>query len=1202
MSLSIENLGQTDVVDPWVVVNGRRDWFSVDTLLAETLHDGMSDREKAFAIWSVFKDNFYHYNAAEGQLLNGVIHSDLYDPIKNLNIYENSGCSCHAINLATLWQAAGLNAEVWNFAYTHWISQVFYDGQYHMLDADMRVFYPRPADGAVASIEECIADRYLIKCTHCYGDFARTDPQDDLAHAGWYLDRNSGNPYQSLQGHTMGMRLRPGESIVRRWSNAGKFHDNSRHVASLPKFANGQLIYHPDLSSPTCLAGAENAVNFRLDRESGSLCAEKAGRPARLVYRVRAPWVIVGGRVACAFEVAPPGGSVALRFSYTGEHWWELHAGEAEEGALDVALDRYIATKHTNARYEYLLAIEVSPTADPRGVRLSSLEIVTDLQMSLQSLPALALGDNTVVYRDHSPGPRHIKVTHEWRESDANKLPRRVSELTGPDELRREAERLRGKTDDAVARSQLALIEGRIARLEEEGSWLARLGRIDAQSEELIADGVPEWAVAQREALAKYVLWIHWWIEHQQPDGQFGGGWEDDVELVCGWPLACLAASDKRTFDSLALLAHGVWSWGPISRHGYSTYTDVEHSAEDTSYSQPRMVVLDYGNPLYLDRCRKTTLIVARESMGENDRGRLQFRSSFFGYRADQPAIGEERPFDIPECAKALKPGLAVLWHDPAGTHGEDGQIREIILRYADTWVEAAMSPRKGGTPGLLPAKIDFPSGEPSGECAWIPVMRALHYHLLGCYQLTGDARYLQPIEALIREYVANRSVRDIPFTPQWRGHEHAGALSQLAVIASLWRILTDDDRFDAHFERWSRRMAAAMGPRCESYHFLDRAADDIWIREPIDVGAFRLPRLAIGPQFYVGWLASQDKGLLTAGCRNLSCDLSDQWGPLTSWFYDKSESRVTSNDHLAHSIQTAATMLMLMYTGGSGPIEARYPHLAVSWGRTTPDFAALVLEQSATHLKVLACNLEPAPRQVTMRVYELQPGTYTLRTGADADGDDRIDGTPNERVVPIRRHSPLTLDLPSRVMEVIELDHKDAQPDLPAAPPATVTFPQPDLVWRPDLREQPFLEEPTSPPLSAKGPFTVVARFVCEQGGHEQVIVGNAADRGYHGFALSLTEDNLPQFVVRYHAVVNLARASDPIPIGRPVTLAGVFTGAEQKLYISGRLAAKVANKHYTPSTGPLMIGAAWSKAPVLRFSGSIDEVAFFGRAVEPQ
>ena len=37
MYVAIENLGETDVENPWVVANGQRDWWSVETMAREIL-------------------------------------------------------------------------------------------------------------------------------------------------------------------------------------------------------------------------------------------------------------------------------------------------------------------------------------------------------------------------------------------------------------------------------------------------------------------------------------------------------------------------------------------------------------------------------------------------------------------------------------------------------------------------------------------------------------------------------------------------------------------------------------------------------------------------------------------------------------------------------------------------------------------------------------------------------------------------------------------------------------------------------------------------------------------------------------------------------------------------------------------------------------------------------------------------------------
>lgn len=49
--LVIENIGDTDIINPRIVVNDRRNWFSADDILAGIFKPGMTDAEKAMAIF-----------------------------------------------------------------------------------------------------------------------------------------------------------------------------------------------------------------------------------------------------------------------------------------------------------------------------------------------------------------------------------------------------------------------------------------------------------------------------------------------------------------------------------------------------------------------------------------------------------------------------------------------------------------------------------------------------------------------------------------------------------------------------------------------------------------------------------------------------------------------------------------------------------------------------------------------------------------------------------------------------------------------------------------------------------------------------------------------------------------------------------------------------------------------------------------------
>ncbi|NOX53207.1 MAG: hypothetical protein GXP27_01960 [Planctomycetes bacterium] len=355
---------------------------------------------------------------------------------------------------------------------------------------------------------------------------------------------------------------------------------------------------------------------------------------------------------------------------------------------------------------------------------------------------------------------------------------------------------------------RLAALKQRLALIEESRRYQATLERISVETERFRALNPPEWALAQRDAMARLRTWAYYWIDHQQPDGQFGAGYEDDVELVCGWPVLVLAQDDQKVRRSLELLADGVWRSRPfLERFGYDRLTDVEHAAENTSYSQPRMVVIDWRNPKWAERCRRTIATMAEHFLSRNERGWLQFRSDFFGFdpKTLKPVTREkDRPFDIPESAKALKPAMYAVW-----ARGDE-LCRRIMLDYGRTWVQAAATvDGPDRIAGLLPERILWPSGRTVGTHARISSMRATLFHLIGCYFVSNDEQYLEPIRALLRKTLLEWSVGGIPSAgtlDQVKDEDWTGLLEQLALVAILYRRATGDRQFDPALARRARR------------------------------------------------------------------------------------------------------------------------------------------------------------------------------------------------------------------------------------------------------------------------------------------------------------------------------------------------------------------------------------------------------------
>ena len=59
----------------------------------------------------------------------------------------------------------------------------------------------------------------------------------------------------------------------------------------------------------------------------------------------------------------------------------------------------------------------------PTQSGLDAVELVTDIQVSSYSLPALSKGRNIIRYHDETPGEHKVKITHIWRERDDNTPP-----------------------------------------------------------------------------------------------------------------------------------------------------------------------------------------------------------------------------------------------------------------------------------------------------------------------------------------------------------------------------------------------------------------------------------------------------------------------------------------------------------------------------------------------------------------------------------------------------------------------------------------------------------------------------------------------------------------------------------------------------------------------------------------------------------
>src|SRR5438046_1760928 len=128
------------------------DVSSMEAWKRSYIRDGMSDQEKALAVWRAVVAH-QHQDAPPNEFLQH--ERTVLDPIKVFNVYGYGFCSMTSAEVEALARYAGLKARGWGIN-AHSVPEVYYDGAWHLLDASLVNYFPK-ADGSLAGVEEVVA-------------------------------------------------------------------------------------------------------------------------------------------------------------------------------------------------------------------------------------------------------------------------------------------------------------------------------------------------------------------------------------------------------------------------------------------------------------------------------------------------------------------------------------------------------------------------------------------------------------------------------------------------------------------------------------------------------------------------------------------------------------------------------------------------------------------------------------------------------------------------------------------------------------------------------------------------------------------------------------------------------------------------------------------------------------------------------------
>ncbi|WP_417451580.1 hypothetical protein [Kordiimonas sp.] len=334
----------------------------------------------------------------------------------------------------------------------------------------------------------------------------------------------------------------------------------------------------------------------------------------------------------------------------------------------------------------------------------------------------------------------------------------------------------------------------------------AKIDTPDACDFVIAPETAPNWSLGQSEVLCRTKLLSNWWVtERQNPNGELGGKYGDDVEMLRWWSIPFLAG-DAVTSLGWKTLATGVWSSDRLEDGYYKNASDVEHAAEPISDTAP---LLSYLNePEYTARLSNSARHFLERWTVRTPDGKRYFRSAWFGAHTIDERPPRNR--DVPMNGRAAKAVKFYAWNvdDPA--------LHTALHEWARAWADAAMSTDKGKPKGVVPASLRASDQSINGdEPNWYDANMFWEYFnwshesgqqiydlLLFAAQLTGDETLLAPLYAsadLVEKHLkqsGNSSQTPAPGSEAWAASHLAKAGGFWSVL-SQWRLLYDKPRYD---------------------------------------------------------------------------------------------------------------------------------------------------------------------------------------------------------------------------------------------------------------------------------------------------------------------------------------------------------------------------------------------------------------------
>ena len=268
-TVSIPSISFASIYNLKIVTDASPDYSDLPSLVHSTTSKWKTPEEKCWAM-------FYWNHIARRQTAPIELHGmALTDPIRQFNDYGYTMCSTISGINQSIWEQMGLQHRYWDIS-NHTVSEVFYDGRWHMYDNSLSALYTLCDGKTIASVEDIgkegaceksdgkkeaghVAKYHCLTSTSPNGFLTGADTARSLDEEYRCFNSNGLKLrtyfYDWDNGHRYILNLHPGETYTRHYQplaaqyfvpNAnGKDPEKVNERYRLR--GNGEWIYRPDL-------------------------------------------------------------------------------------------------------------------------------------------------------------------------------------------------------------------------------------------------------------------------------------------------------------------------------------------------------------------------------------------------------------------------------------------------------------------------------------------------------------------------------------------------------------------------------------------------------------------------------------------------------------------------------------------------------------------------------------------------------------------------------------------------------------------------------------------------------------------------------------------------------------------------------------------------------------------------------------------